>query len=40
MTGVRFPADAGNFSRHLVQTGSEARPLSYPMGTGGKAVRE
>jgi len=27
---------AGNFSLlHRVQTGSEARPASYPMGTGG-----
>jgi hypothetical protein len=44
MIGVRFPAEAGNFSlRHLVQTGSGAHPASYPMGTrgsfpGGKAV--
>jgi hypothetical protein len=31
----RFPAVAGNFSlRHRVQTGSGAKPLSYPMGTG------
>jgi hypothetical protein len=33
---VRFPVAAGNFSllRH-VQTGSGARPASYPMGSGG-----
>jgi hypothetical protein len=36
MIGVRFPAEAGNFSlRHRVQTGSGAHPVSYPMGTGG-----
>jgi hypothetical protein len=23
---------------HVVQTGSEAHPASYPMGTGGKAA--
>jgi len=34
--GVRFPVGAGNFSLlHRVQTGSEANPASYPMGTGG-----
>jgi hypothetical protein len=33
---VRFPAGAGNFSlHHPVQTGSGARPASYPMGTRG-----
>jgi hypothetical protein len=42
--GVRFPADAGNFSlNHRVQNGSGAHPASYPMGTrddfpGGKAA--
>jgi hypothetical protein len=43
-SGVRVPAGAGNFSlHHHVQTGSEAHPASYPMGTrgsfsGGKAA--
>jgi hypothetical protein len=42
---VRFTAGAGNFSlRHRVQNGSEAHPISYPLGTrgsfsGGKAAR-
>jgi len=35
MIGVRFPAGAGNFSRHRVQTGSGAHPASYPRGSGG-----
>jgi hypothetical protein len=36
MVGVRFPAEAGNFSlRHRVQTASGAHPASYPVGTGG-----
>jgi hypothetical protein len=36
MIGVRFPAEAGNFSpRHRVQTASGAHPASYPMGAGG-----
>jgi hypothetical protein len=36
MTGVRFPAGAGNFSlHHPVQNGSEAHAASYPMGTRG-----
>jgi hypothetical protein len=35
-SGVRVPAAAGNFSlHHRVQTGSEAHPASYPMGTRG-----
>jgi hypothetical protein len=35
-SGVRVPAGAGNFSLHdLVQTGSGAHPVSYPMGTRG-----
>jgi hypothetical protein len=39
----RFPAGAGNFSLHRVENGSEAHPVSYPMGTrvsfhGGKAA--
>jgi hypothetical protein len=35
-TGVRSPTEAEDFSSSLcVQTGSEARPASYPMGTGG-----
>jgi hypothetical protein len=39
-----FPVGAGNFSlNHRVQNGSEAHPVSYPMGTrssfpGGKAA--
>jgi hypothetical protein len=34
-TGVRFPAEAKNSSlRHRVQTGFQAHPASYPMGTG------
>jgi hypothetical protein len=42
--GVRVPARAENFSlHHRVQTGSEAHPACYPMGTrgsfpGGKAA--
>jgi len=33
---VRVPARAGDFSlHHRVQTGSEAHPASYPMGTRG-----
>jgi hypothetical protein len=42
--GVRFLAEVGNFSLlHRVQTGCEAHPDSYEMGTGnsfpgGKAV--
>jgi hypothetical protein len=41
---VRFPAEAGNFSRHRrVQNSSGAHPVSYTMGTmgsfsGGKAA--
>jgi hypothetical protein len=40
---VRFPAGAGNFSLHRVQTGSEAHPASYLVGNkgsfpGGKAA--
>jgi hypothetical protein len=41
---VRFPAGGWDFSlHHHVQNGSEAHPVSYPMGTresfpGGKAV--
>jgi hypothetical protein len=32
-SGVRFPAEAGNFSLlHSVQTGSGTHPPSYPMG--------
>jgi hypothetical protein len=34
-TGVPFQSEANNFSSSLsVQTGSEAHPHSYPMGTG------
>jgi hypothetical protein len=33
---VRFPAEAKDFSSNIwVQTGSEARPASCPLGTGG-----
>jgi hypothetical protein len=35
MIGFRFPAGAGNFSRHCIQSGSGAHPVSYPMGTRG-----
>jgi hypothetical protein len=36
MIGIRFPAEARNFSLpHHVQTGSGAHSASYPMGTGG-----
>jgi hypothetical protein len=35
-TGVRSPAEAKDFPSSLcVQTGSDAYPSSYPMGTGG-----
>jgi hypothetical protein len=35
---VQSPTGAGDFSSSpCVQTGSEAHPASYPMGTGGKA---
>jgi len=35
MSGVRFPAGAGNFSlRHRVQNGTGSHPASYPMGIG------
>jgi hypothetical protein len=35
MTGIRCRAEAKDFSSNLcVQTGSEAHPTSYPMGTG------
>jgi hypothetical protein len=35
---VRSPTGAEDFSSSpCVQTGSEAHPASYPMGTGGKA---
>jgi hypothetical protein len=43
-SGVRFPAEAGNFSpHHRVQNCSGAHPASYPMRTrgsfpGGKAA--
>jgi hypothetical protein len=36
LSGVRVPAGAGKLSLHYrVQTGSEAHPASYPMGTRG-----
>jgi len=36
LSGVRFPAGAGNLSlHHCVQTGSGAPPASYPVGTRG-----
>jgi hypothetical protein len=44
LSGIQFPAGAGNFSlHHLIQSGSGAHPASYPMGTrgsfpGGKAA--
>jgi hypothetical protein len=35
-SGVRIPAEAGNFSlHHRVQNGSGAHPASYSMGTRG-----
>jgi hypothetical protein len=35
---VRSPTGAEDFSSsHCVQTGSEAHPAPYPVGTGGKA---
>jgi hypothetical protein len=35
-TGVRLPVGARDFSPlHVFQTGSGARPTSYPMDTGG-----
>jgi hypothetical protein len=30
----------GFFLHHRIQTGSEARPASYPMDTGGSTPRE
>jgi hypothetical protein len=33
MSGVRIPAEAGNFFRHHVHIGSRAHPAFYPMGT-------
>jgi hypothetical protein len=37
--GVRVPDRLKNFSLlHVVQTGSVTHPVSYPMGTGGKAA--
>jgi hypothetical protein len=44
LSGVRFPAGAGNFSlHHRVQNSSGSHTISYPMGTrgyfpGGKAA--
>jgi hypothetical protein len=32
---VRVPVGSRTFLLHVVQTGSEAHPASYPMGTGG-----
>jgi hypothetical protein len=38
-SGVRVPAEAGNFSlHHRVQTGSGAHPASYPVGTRGSSL--
>jgi len=35
-TGVRFLTGTGTFTiRHRVQTGSDSRSASYPMGKGG-----
>jgi hypothetical protein len=44
-SGVPVLVGAGNIFHHSVQTGSEAHPASYPMGTsgsflGGKATEE
>jgi hypothetical protein len=33
--GVRVPVGSRIFFLHVVQTGSEVHPSSYPMGTGG-----
>jgi hypothetical protein len=34
--GVRFPVGVRNFSfLNIIQTGPEAHPASYPIGTGG-----
>jgi hypothetical protein len=33
--GVRVPVGSRIFSPHIVQTGSDAQPVSYPMGTPG-----
>jgi hypothetical protein len=33
--GVRVPIGSEFLLLHVVQTGSEAHPTSYPMGTGG-----
>jgi hypothetical protein len=39
-SAVRFPAGAGNFSRHhRVQNGSGAYPASYPIGIRGSFPR-
>jgi len=36
VSGVRFPADAGNFSaHHRIQTDFGAHPATYTMGTRG-----
>jgi hypothetical protein len=35
MTGVRFPVGGKRFFSIRIQTGSQAQPTSYPMGTGG-----
>jgi hypothetical protein len=37
--GVRVPVWERFFLLHVVQTGSEAHPASYPMGTGGLSPR-
>jgi hypothetical protein len=36
--GVRVPVSQELSLLQIVQTGSEAHPTSYPMGTGGKAA--
>jgi hypothetical protein len=35
---VRIPVWSSFFLLHVVQTGSEDNPASYPMGTGGKTA--
>jgi len=39
MIGVRYQAEAGNFSHHRAQIGSRTHPASYPMGTWGSPQR-
>jgi len=40
MIGVRFPAEAGNFSlHHRVQIGPESHSASYKIGKGALSLR-